>query len=124
MINQWIEEMHTNPSTAEYRNSEIRALYNTCDKIISQITLWLGNAYDVDHIKNFYTKLGLERKKAGVKISGVLSALSLIRKHIWDVALAQGALQKNLDLYMTFELQRRMTIFFDLATFYISRGYE
>jgi hypothetical protein len=40
------------------------------------------------------------------------------------VALAQGALQKNLDLYMTFELQRRMTMFFDLATFYITRGYE
>ncbi len=124
MIDQWIEEMTTNPSTAEYRNSESRALYNICDKIISQITLWLGNVYDVDRIKNFYIKLGLERKKTGVKISGVLSALSLIRKHIWDVALAQGALQKNLDLYMTFELQRRMTIFFDLATFYITRGYE
>lgn len=124
MIDQWIEEMTTNPSTAEYRHSESRALYNICDKIISQITLWLGNVYDVDRIKNFYIKLGLERKKTGVKISGVLSALSLIRKHIWDVALAQGALQKNLDLYMTFELQRRMTIFFDLATFYITRGYE
>ncbi|MDP2854950.1 MAG: NUDIX hydrolase [Smithellaceae bacterium] len=124
MIDQWIEEMTTNPSTAEYRNAERRMLYNICDKIISQITLWLGNAYDIAHIKNFYIKLGVERKKSGAKISGVLSALSLIRKHIWDVALAQGALQKNLDLYMTFELQRRMTIFFDLATFYITRGYE
>jgi hypothetical protein len=54
----------------------------------------------------------------------VLSALSLIRKHIWDVAISQGALRKSLDLYMTFELQRRMTIFFDLATFYLTRGYE
>src|SRR5450759_494997 len=34
----------------------------------------------------------------------------------WESALAQEALQKNLELYMTFELQRRMTIFFDLAT--------
>ena len=124
MINQWIEEMITSPSTSEYHGYEIHVLHNICDKIISQITLWLGNAYDIDRIKNFYIKLGLERKKAGAKISGVLSALSLIRKHIWDVALAQGALQKNLDLYMTFELQRRMTIFFDLATFYITRGYE
>ncbi|HOQ42338.1 MAG TPA: NUDIX domain-containing protein [Smithellaceae bacterium] len=124
MINQWIEEMTTSPSTSEYHGYEIHVLYNICDKIISQITLWLGNAYDIERIKNFYIKLGVERKKAGAKISGVLSALSLIRKHIWDVALAQGALQKNLDLYMTFELQRRMTIFFDLATFYITRGYE
>ncbi len=124
MIDQWIEDMKSNPSTAEYHKYERRVLNTICDKIISQITLWLGDACDIEHIKLFYIKLGLERKKTGAKISGVLSALSLIRKHIWDVALAQGALQKNLDLYMTFELQRRMTIFFDLATFYITRGYE
>lgn len=124
MIDQWIEEMTTNPSTAEYHRLDRRTLYNICDKIISQITLWLGDAYDISHIKIFYIKLGVERKKSGFKISGVLSALSLIRKHIWDVALAQGALQKTLDLYVTFELQRRMTIFFDLSTFYITRGYE
>lgn len=124
MIHQWIDDMMTNPSTTEYRNYDSRVLYNICDKIISQITLWLGHVYDIDHIKNFYIKLGVERNKTDAKISGVLSALSLIRKHIWDVALAQGALQKNLDLYMTFELQRRMTIFFDLATFYTTRGYE
>lgn len=124
MIDQWIEDMTANPSTAEYRHYDNRVLYNICDKVISQISLWLGNACEISRIKNFYTNLGRERKKAAVTISGVLSALSLIRKHIWDVALAEGALQKNLDLYMTFELQRRMTIFFDLATFYITRGYE
>lgn len=124
MILQWIEDMSTNPSTLEYRAYENRVLYHICDKIISQITLWLGHVYDINRIKHYYTELGVERKKSGVRISGVLSALSLIRKHIWDVALAEGALQKNLDLYMTFELQRRMTIFFDLATFYITRGYE
>ena len=124
MIDQWIEEMKANPSTTEYHLYERQILHKICDKIISQITLWLGNIYDIDRIKGFYSNLGRERNKAGVKISGVLSALSLIRKHIWDVALAQGALQKNLDLYVTFELQRRMTVFFDLATFYITKGYE
>jgi 8-oxo-dGTP diphosphatase len=124
MIEQWIDDVSANPSTMEYHGYETRILHSICDKIISQITLWLGSVYDIDHLKSFYIKLGLERKTSGVKIGGVLSALSLIRKHIWDVALAQGALQKNLDLYMTFELQRRMTVFFDLAVFYITRGYE
>lgn len=124
MIEQWIEDMVSNPSTEEYHHYEKQILYNISDKIISQIALWLGNAYNIERIKNFYIKLGEERKKTEARISGVLSALSLIRKHIWDVALSRGTLQKNLDLYMTFELQRRMTIFFDLATFYITRGYE
>ena len=124
IIEQWLEDVAVNPSTVEYHSIESRTLYNICDKILSQITLWLGGLYDVDRIKSFYTKLGRERKNADFKISEVLSSLSLIRKHIWTYALAQDALQKNLDLYMTFELQRRMTIFFDLATFYLTRGYE
>jgi len=124
IIRQWIEDVSANPSTAEYRRYEPPVLHGICDRIISQITLWMGDAYGAPHIRNFYIKLGRERKKAGTLLSSALSALSLIRKHIWDVALARGALQKNLGLYATFEQQRRMTIFFDLAAFYIARGYE
>jgi ADP-ribose pyrophosphatase YjhB (NUDIX family) len=124
IINQWLADATTNPSTAEYHNYDRQTLCNICDKILSQITLWLGGLYNISRIKNFYTKLGRERKISGFKISEALSALSLIRKHIWKLGLAHDALSKNLELYMTFELQRRMTIFFDLATFYLTRGYE
>jgi ADP-ribose pyrophosphatase len=124
IIEQWLDDVLVNPSTAEYHKMERDVLYNICDRILSQLTLWLGGLHDVEKIKSFYTKLGRERRKSGFKISDVLSALSLIRKHIWTFALAQDALQKNLELFMTFELQRRMTIFFDLATFYLTRGHE
>ncbi|MEN6433135.1 MAG: NUDIX domain-containing protein [Smithella sp.] len=124
IIEQWLDDVLVNPSTAEYHKTERDVLYNICDRILSQLTLWLGGLHDVEKIKSFYTKLGRERRKSGFKISDVLSALSLIRKHIWTFALAQDALQKNLELFMTFELQRRMTIFFDLATFYLTRGHE
>lgn len=124
IIEQWLEDVAVNPSTAEYHKVERTVLYNICDRILSHLTLWMGGVHDVSKIKNFYTKLGRERKKSGFKISEALSALSLIRKHIWTFALAQDSLQKNLDLYMTFELQRRMTVFFDLATFYLTRGHE
>jgi len=124
IIEQWLEDVIVNPSTTEYHKVERTVLYNICDKILSQLTLWLGGLHDVDKIRNFYTKLGKERRISGFKISGALSALSLIRKHIWTFALAQDALQKNLELLMTFELQRRMTVFFDLATFYLTKGHE
>jgi ADP-ribose pyrophosphatase YjhB (NUDIX family) len=124
IIEQWLEDVVVNPSTADYHNVERSVLYNICDRILSQLTLWLGGLQDVDKIRSFYIKLGRERKKSGFKISGALSALSLIRKHIWTYSLAQDALQKNLGLLMTFELLRRMTIFFDLATFYLTKGHE
>lgn len=124
IVHQWIEDMTQNPSTAEYHRYENNRLFNICDKVISQITLWLGDICDTSRIRNFYLKLGRERRKEHYSVSGVLSALSLIRKHIWDIALAGGSLKGHVDLYMSFELQRRMTIYFDLATFYITQGYE
>ncbi len=124
IIEQWLDDVVTNPSTSEYHRVERSELYNICDRILSQITLWLGDVHDVNKIRDFYTKLGSERRKSSFRLSEALSALSLIRKHIWTFALAQDVLQKNLDLFMTFELQRRMTIFFDLATFYLTRGHE
>ncbi|MBN1663638.1 MAG: NUDIX hydrolase [Deltaproteobacteria bacterium] len=124
IIEHWIADLATNPSTAEYRTVPKPVLYNICDKILSQVALWLGGIYDVTRIRDFFTKLGRERRREGFKVSQALSALSLVRKQIWQSALGQDSMQRNVELYMTYELQRRMTIFFDMAVFYLTRGYE
>jgi ADP-ribose pyrophosphatase YjhB (NUDIX family) len=124
IIYHWLEDVTHSKSTIEYHQFDRKKLYIICDRVMSQITLWLGGYYEFHSLKNFYLKLGRERKKEGFKLSQTLSALSLIRKHIWDFAIYQDVWHKNIDLYMTFEMQRRMTIFFDLATFYLTQGYE
>ncbi|MBN1380430.1 MAG: NUDIX domain-containing protein [Deltaproteobacteria bacterium] len=124
IIDRWLADVAVAASTLEYRKVEQTVLYNICDKILSQISLWLSGLYDVDRIRNFFTKLGRERKREGFRISQTLSALSLIRKHIWESSLAPDAKGRNVEFYMTYELQRRMTIFFDMAVFYLTRGYE
>ena len=124
IIYSWIEDVANSNSTNEYHKYDRKKLFNICDRIISQIILWLGGLYDINHLKNFHIKLGRERRKEGFKLSETLSALSLIRKHIWGIGIHQDGWRKSIDLYMTFEMQRRMTIFFDLATFYLTQGYE
>lgn len=124
IIYSWIEDVASSNSTAEYHKYDRKKLFNICDRIISQIILWLGGLYDINHLKTFHIKLGRERRKEGFKLSETLSALSLIRKHIWEIGIHQDGWRKSIDLYMTFEMQRRMTIFFDLATFYLTQGYE
>ncbi|MBA1340532.1 MAG: hypothetical protein C5S40_00090 [ANME-2 cluster archaeon] len=57
-------------------------------------------------------------------MSEVLSALSLSRKHIWEFALSQGMWNKPIDIYMALELERRMMLFFDNASYHIARGFE
>jgi 8-oxo-dGTP diphosphatase len=124
IIYRWMEEIARNKSTTEYHKFDRKKLFIICDRIISQIILWLGGSYDFNRLKHFYLKLGSERKSDGFKLSQTLSALSLIRKHIWDFAIHQDVWHKSIDLYMTFEMQRKMTIFFDLAIYYLTQGYE
>lgn len=124
IIYHWIEEVAINKSTASYHKFDRKKLFIICDKILSQIIFWLGDLYEISQLKSFYIELGKDRRRENFKISETLSALSLIRKHIWDFAIHQDVWHKDIDLYMTFEMQRRMTIFFDLATFYLSLGYE
>ncbi len=124
IIHNWTDDVATNKSTPEYHRFDRYKLFAIGDKIISQIILWLGGLGDTNRLKSFYIKLGKERKREKFRLSETLSALSLIRKHIWDFATLQGIWHKNIDLYLTFEMQRRMTFFFDLAVFYLTSGYE
>jgi ADP-ribose pyrophosphatase YjhB (NUDIX family) len=120
----WIQDVTGNRSTPSYSTFDKARLYRRVHSILSQFDKWLGGYYSDEDIRDFYMSLGRERRKEGFKLSEVLSALSLARKHIWEFALARGMWQKAIDIYMTLELDRRIMIFFDKASFYTAQGYE
>lgn len=121
---RWMEEALVHPSTAGYRHFDQTRLCEEIGRILSQFRHWLGGNYADDEIRDYYTAFGKESRARGVSLSHVLSALSLVKKHLWEFALAQGMWRKTLDIYMTLELDRRIVIFFDKAAFYTARGYE
>ena len=92
--------------------------------VLSQFSKWLEGDYMNEDIRTFYHNLGKKRKKEGFELSEVLSALSLSRKHIWEFSLSQGIYVKTIDIYRTLELERRIMLFFDKASHYVSKGYE
>jgi ADP-ribose pyrophosphatase YjhB (NUDIX family) len=120
----WIQDVTSNRSTPTYHTFDKARLYRRVHSILSQFDKWLGGYYSDNDIRHFYMALGKERRKEGFKLSEVLSALSLSRKHIWEFALARGMWQKTIDIYMALELDRRIMIFFDKAAFYTAQGYE
>ncbi|MBI4632408.1 MAG: NUDIX domain-containing protein [Deltaproteobacteria bacterium] len=120
----WIQDVSSNRSTPTYHSFDKARLYRRVHSILSQFDKWLGGYYSDNDIRDFYMQLGRERRKEGFKLSEVLSALSLTRKHIWEFALTRGMWQKTIDIYMALELDRRIIIFFDKASFYTTQGYE
>lgn len=121
---QWLDDVRTNKSTPTYAIADQKTTYDRFMKVISQFSKWLGGGYEDREIRDHYKELGRMRKKEGFSLSEVLSALSLIRKHIYEFALSHQVWTKTIDIYMSLELERRMVLFFDKASFYTAKGFE
>jgi hypothetical protein len=118
----WVRDARTNRSTPAYHRIKEKKLFEDAYGTLSKFSRWLrGHNGDV---KNFYMKTGMDSRKNGFSLSEVLSALSLVRRHIWDFALSRGLWQKTVDIYMVVELETRIILFFDKAAFHTTRGYE
>ncbi|MCU0371063.1 MAG: NUDIX domain-containing protein [Bacteroidales bacterium] len=121
---RWFEDVKSNKTTHTYSISDEHRTYQRFMKLLGQFSKWLGGTYSDLEIRDNYKALGKQRKEEGFMLSEVLSALSLIRKHIWEFALSHQVWNKTIDIYMSLELERRMVLFFDKASFYVAKGYE
>lgn len=121
---RWLNDVLTNASTERYRQLDPSRLFEDILGILSQFGKWLGGFYKDSDIREYYMAFGQQSRRNGLALSHVLSALSLIKKHLWEFALSRGMWHKTLDIYMALELDRRIVIFFDKAVFYTTLGHE
>jgi len=120
----WLKEALTSRSTAGYHLFGRERLFRDVLEILSQFSAWLGGVHEDADVRDFFAALGRQSRSEGIPLSHVLSALSLVKKHLWEFALSRGMWQKTLDIYMALELDRRIVIFFDRAVFHATQGYE
>jgi ADP-ribose pyrophosphatase YjhB (NUDIX family) len=121
---RWLADVKTSKTTPTYAVSDGHRTYQRFMKLLLEFSKWLGGTYSDQEIRENYRALGKQRKEEGFQLSEVLSALSLIRKHIWEFALSHQVWTKTIDIYMSLELERRMVLYFDKAAFYLAKGYE
>ena len=121
---RWLEEVRSNPTTPTYALAESITSYQRSLLILRHFSQWLSGTYSDVLEREFYRGLGSSRKAEGYTLSEMLSALSLLRRTIWDFALEQHVLTSAIDIYMSQELERRMILFFDRAAYYMARGFE
>ena len=120
----WMEDVRNNSSTPTYHVFDQQLLNHRVFLVISHFGQWLNGSYKGQDIVSYYENLGRKRKHEGFGLSEVISALSLTKKHIWEFALSRGMWRKTIDIYMILELERRISLFFDKATYYVAKGYE
>jgi ADP-ribose pyrophosphatase YjhB (NUDIX family) len=120
----WMDDVRINKSTPTYHVFDQQLLYHRVFLKLSHFGNWLRGSYHGLDIVTYYMNLGRKRRKEGFGLSEVISGLSLLKKHIYEFALSHGMWSKTIDIYMLLELERRVSLFFDKATYYVALGYE
>lgn len=124
IIDLWLNDIATNPSTKSYRQCDRKELLGPAMFIMGQFEAWLKGMKGEAELKNFYTRLGSQRKKEGIPSEELVSSLSLLKKHIWMFTYSFGVWEKAVDIYRMFELGERLVYFFDKASYYTVMGYN
>jgi len=123
IINLWIDDITTNPSTKSYRDLDKKDLFERAEFIIGRFELWLKGERSEKELKDFYYDLAKKRKEDNVLLEDLVSSLSLLKKHIWMFIYSFSVREKAVDIYRMFELGERLVYFFDRAAYYTVTGY-
>jgi len=124
IIDLWLNDIATNPSTKAYHTFDRTALHAPAMFIMGQFEAWLKGEKGETELKKFYNRLGSQRKKEGIPVEDLVSSLSLLKKHVWMFTYSFGVWEKAVDIYRMFELGERLVYFFDKASYYTVMGYN
>lgn len=122
----WVTDVCSNKSTTKYAEYSREILYERAHTVISQFSDWMTTPSDQkQHVWDYYTSVGKNRFEQGFKLSEILSALSLTRKHIFAHVLGKGKVwKKSLEMYQVLEFMWQVNYFFDKANYYVALGFE
>jgi len=120
----WLEDVQDNPTTASYRRIDPEELRRRGGLALSQFSRWLKGDEASEEIRAFYEELARERRRQGVALHELVSSLTLLKKHLWEFAHAQGMWDRPINIYRVLELSRRVAVFFDRAIYHAARAFE
>ena len=124
IVDLWLDDITTNPSTRSYRSVDRKGLHERAMVIMGQFGTWLRKEKSEGEFTKFYRSLGKERKEGNVPLEEAISSLSLLKKHVWMFTYSFGVWEKAVDIYRMFELGERLVYFFDRAAYHTAVGYR
>lgn len=118
IIDLWLSDISTNPSTKGYRNFDRANLLPMATVLLGELNAWLKGEERENTLKAFYGRAGRQREVGTPSLHELISAVSLLKKHIFRFTSSTGIWYRAVDMYRALELSERLVYFFDRVTYY------
>lgn len=119
----WLADVRSSHTTLSYMRLDADTLLEECTTGLKLLGRWLEGESTDEEIRVFYRDLGARRQSQGIESYEMLSALLLLKKHIWTYARSQGVWERPVDAYRVMELQSRFAVYFDKSAYHLVRGF-
>jgi hypothetical protein len=120
---RFINDLIKNPDTPAYHNRDVMLTCDYCGKIYRDLSIFVSSDFPKKKIKEVYTNKGKDLMNQGIPFSQVQKATTLQKRHLWLYVLDK-LYDDNTAYKEAIELNNRVLLFFDRATFYMLKGYE
>lgn len=119
----WTSDVLVHPTTQHYHGMPRADLEEAARFVLAHFAGWITGRLPASGLRDYYRELGARRRREGFPLHEVLSSLQLLKKNLWAASVARGYSGRLLDVYRVLELDKRLSWFFDHATFHLARGW-
>jgi hypothetical protein len=123
MAETWAKEIVSSGYAATYSRLSGSDRIRRSREVYENLLRWLERDSSQQEIGRNFAMVGKERYREEMPLCEVQFALYLTKKILWNHILSEGLLTSSLEIYQVMDLILRVQNFFDLAAFYIIRGY-
>jgi len=124
LAQRWFQKLITTEYTPTYRKLSEEEILRRGREDFAQLAHWLGENPDMKQIGSTYVQMGKARYLEGFPLSEIHFAFHLSKSVLWDELATSGILNTSLDLYQGINFLLHLQNFYDMATFYLIRGYQ
>ncbi|RLE19192.1 MAG: hypothetical protein DRJ08_02750 [Acidobacteria bacterium] len=123
MAAAWCQEIRNCEYMKTFHSFRDEELVHRNERVLAHLADSLEAGTSRIETGKFFVIIGKERFREKFPLCEVNYALFLTKKVLWKRMHADGLLASALDLYQALELMNAICDFFDLASFYLIRGY-
>ncbi len=121
---KWAKGILTSKFTKTYRNLPEETLVQVGKNVYDNLGKWLDRETTRIEIGKIYAEVGKRRYNEGYPLCEVIYAAHYTKKFLADHITTGGLLPDALKLYHHMEFIGKLYDFFDIATFYLVRGFQ
>lgn len=121
---KWAKGVSESRYTKTYRKLPQEDLVKIGKRVYDNLGQWLHPETPQSEIGMIYADIGAKRYEQGFPLCEISYAIHYTKKVLLNHILTESVLPDTLKLYQTQDFVRMIHDFFDLAAFYLTRGFQ